>query len=65
MLGTKFTGSRIHSQIDIQREEIREMVDTLEGDALALCGDLAALRLRLVWQDSMEEKIQLEEHTAR
>ena len=65
MPGTKFTGSRLQAQLDMKREEIRTMVDELEGNALALCGDLCALRLGLTWHDRMQEKIEAEEHAAR
>lgn len=65
MLGTKATGSLLQARLDDKRDEVRVMLDTMEENALALCGDLCELRLRLLWQEGMQEKIDLEERTAR
>lgn len=65
MPGTNATGSILQARLDAKRDEVRVMLDVMEENALALCGDLCELRLRLLWQDGMQEKIGLEERAAR
>ena len=65
MPGTNVTGGSLQARFDAKRDDIREMLDAMEENALALCGDLCELRLRLMWQDGMQEKIDLEGRTAR
>ncbi len=54
----------LQNRLSEKHQEVLTLVDLMEENAMQLCGDLCELRLRLMWEEGMQEKINVADRLA-